>query len=313
MRSVLTGLLIMVLGLGVVEMPLAEVEMRESIRDRASRIIRFLMGDKGAREIDIVLNKAEPKTVNGRVLIRLLGDSWRGVFDGESACLYEFSRQHMKDGEKEATKGLTHDDAISAEEAFASFLPLAQELKIPMKQEEYSLRFVDVNEIPADNGKKSAKADLYGAYWHLTLSLSYEGMPCRGRRVTARISAYSGRINLFLYYPVIVPSPGERRVDRKQAVRLLKKWLEKKTYFSGPYREHRIPDDSKLRGKLVVACPNGFPDSRISHEQRISPPAASVCWEVAFEYSERGHWFPAVVWVDADTGHVIGGTQRYFP
>ncbi len=50
MRSVLTGLLFMVLGLGVVEMPLAEVEMRESIRDRASRIIRFLMGDKGARE-----------------------------------------------------------------------------------------------------------------------------------------------------------------------------------------------------------------------------------------------------------------------
>jgi len=194
-----------------------------------------------------------------------------------------------------AAKGHSIDDAITADAAWQAAQPVLAYYGLSYAREEFRFQMGDSE--PEGN-------DLYGAYWYIEYDYTYNGLPCRYNTFRVKLSAYSGTILTVHNAPIIVPKEPQQKISKTKAIEQAKAWLEERLYLKG--KQPTVDETAPDRIEEVIARPNRSyvvdgeaPEMKLTEE-------AFYCWEVPFEFIEDGNTFRRSVWVNIETGQVIG-------
>jgi hypothetical protein len=195
----------------------------------------------------------------------------------------------------------TLDQALSREKAFAAALPVLAYCKGPADMAEYDFDF-------AGNGKKPSD-NLEGCDWIIRHRYSYQGVLCLGPILTARVSAYSGRLESLTFWPPTFPNSYPLLpIAPEAAVQAAMKW-QKTSKTAGRLRATFAPDAAKNTTK-VIAWPNGG-NNRDKEPAKVPSDVARYYWRVPFSWTEERfddgvNTFNATILVDIETAEVIG-------
>ncbi len=197
------------------------------------------------------------------------------------------------------------EDAISAEEAFTVALSYLRYHGLPGAPEEYDVFFDQ-----AGGDSAAATKDLGGHSWVIHRDFTHKGVLCRGRRMVVRVCPYYARVQMLYYRPVVIPEVPVRRIAREDAVASARAWLDTHQYFEG--KEPHLTEADVGDILEVIALPNAWFNLESGSEPIEGQVRSFHCWEVPFHFTEYGgtiseHVFRARVWVNIETGEVIGG------
>ena len=190
------------------------------------------------------------------------------------------------------------DQAISKEEAFENALPLIRYCNAPVDPGEYEFWFDDEQKKPEDS--------LEHCYWRLRHHYKHEGLAYIGPVLSIRVSAYSGRVNIFNYHAPTRPEPEPATpITKAEAVQATRTWVVKRDNRTTRGRG-TVPNDA-IEKTAKVVC---FPNKRSWYSmERLRPNQSRYCWAVPFSWSEDtydgsmvGHSYAAV---EMATGQVI--------
>jgi hypothetical protein len=280
-------------------------DMDDVIKPEAEQKVTEVLQSIRGPAVDVVT--VEPAGDKGgpddNTVVELRAKSWAATINRETGELYQYGIAAEPKEEVERSRLLALEDAITGPQAFEAFVGVARALLLPTDITAYSLTFV---------GLSPQRRELYRCRWIISRDFTYQGLICRDtgrdRGIVASLSAMSGSVRVLIHKPVVVPVDEEARVDEHEAERIAAEWLARCAYFSETnHRTARLVDPSRARTRLVVACPNSYPEGIKSIAEEYSETKSYYCWEVPFESKESGHWFTSVVWVRASTGEVIGG------
>lgn len=199
-------------------------------------------------------------------------------------------------------RGRTIEDAISAEAAFEAALPILRYYGLPTSPENYTIGLGDVGQVEAPD-------DLYAALWDVSGKFQHKGVPSRWGRVRIAISAHSGSVISVRYDPLIVPREPQVRISKVEAVQSAKGWLAERKYFVD--KRPTVEEQGLERIEEVIAVPNNayLLPGEVSRAQN-DPVQSFYCWEVPFTFVEHEHTFKSYLWVNVETGEVIGAEFR---
>jgi len=128
-------------------------------------------------------------------------------------------------------------------------------------------------------------------------------VPCRGSRLRIQVGASSGILENFSYAPPIAPRQKPlKRLPKERAVEIAKEWLEKCSYFSG--KNAQVTQDLTQVAEVIAPRNDLVPNLQPVQDEDCDK--TYYCWEVPFAFVERDHAFSAWLWVNMDTGEVIG-------
>jgi hypothetical protein len=280
----------------------------EDARVRLQSFMDIVLSTDLEGSVANIFERSTPTFMNDGLLAKLQNESWILLFDALSGDPYQYSAPPVLLREAEETKFLTHDAAIPEERVFEILRPLAAELSLPLNEDAYEIKFVDMGEF---DFKENSEKDLYFCVWWITHDFHFRGLPCRdqgsGRGILIWLSAFSGRVAAVTHKPIVIPTEEERTVSVEDARTVVESWLGEQPFFTDG---SRFPDDIASKIQSVVACANDFPEEPYSVEAQFIASKSYYCWEVPFEYRAYATWLPAVAWVRAGTGEVIGGQLR---
>ena len=200
---------------------------------------------------------------------------------------------------KEDIEGKTNKDAISDDAAFSAVIPLLEYYDLPVNKSEYQIDFIDINGENED--------DLYGCSWSISYYLKLNGIPCRTRFVNISVSAAAKVIEGFIFRPVISPENTlDNAITYASARQLALDWILEQPYLTGEGLPTLTGDNNN--GIQVIA-----PEYNIlvpNESEATEQPKTYYCWEVPFTYKEFDYTPEAVVWVDIQTGEIVGGGEK---
>lgn len=189
-------------------------------------------------------------------------------------------------------------EAISVEQAFAAAVPMLTHFGLPLTFGEYDVSLVNM-------GPKSGETRLEDALWWVKKDFSHQGVPCRGCDIAIVLSPFSGKLLMLGYDPPIIPQAPVKRITKMEATENARIWLEANKYI-GP--SNPVVDSGALDEiKYVIALPNDFGIPVHEAEPEEGPVKSFYCWEVPFYYTQDDNTFEARIWVNVETGQVIGG------
>lgn len=294
----------------------AEELLSETAKVRVGRIMQALAearadGEPLVQDNLDIYSVSLQETVKGRPVLDLQAEYWSVDAAGDTGEVYCYSRNEMFNEEKDRAGVLTQSNALSEDAALKIFLPLAAQLGHSLKREDCDIRFADYQSHEKET-LPELERNLEGCVWEIRCNFTYEGISCPERQLVVVISATSGRVNLIVNKPVVVPATESRNLTREQAVEIAISWFAHQPYFTNSRgRNASIRDGAVEKTQWAIACPNSFLNGRQSSAERFVGPVSYYCWEVPFEYEVPSegepHSVKAVIWVDADGGEVIGG------
>ncbi len=213
----------------------------------------------------------------------------------DGSTVYSYSRRNRFTGED--VSGKTHADAISATDAFTAIIPLLAYLGLSTSQSDYEIAFSDIG--------GETHNDLQGCTWGVRQTIHVNGVLCRSCIFLGRVSAASGAIFSFRYWPIIPQeNTSTATISYAEARQTAINWLATQIYLTGA--SPTLTGDENNGQQVIAPNINGFDISNLLEEQTEST-KTYYCWEVPFEWTERGdHTVPGVVWIDVETGAVIG-------
>jgi hypothetical protein len=180
-------------------------------------------------------------------------------------------------------------ELISESQAWETCKPFLAYLGIEQERATYDLKL-----LRDDSGRD---------FWFLSRDFVYEEIPCRGSRLRMQIAASRGVIENFYYAPPF-PPPNKplRKLSKESAIETATKWLAKSMYFGE--KSAKVTEDL-AQVVEVIAPPNDLvPDLAPLGNEDSSK--MRYCWEVPFDFEEGGHPLSDWLWVDVETGRVIG-------
>lgn len=191
---------------------------------------------------------------------------------------------------EEVPVGLTKDNAIPKEKAMSTARSLLKELGVDVDFEDKKTQYQDSIE--------ETSGDLKGGEWVLRGILKYKDIPYFGSGVRVSVSAFSGNVLMYSYRPMGPPPESmESKINVDQASEAVTSFLAKKS-TGGPAMEMKgLP-------QLVIAYPNNF-WTRTSPGPLTPAEKPRLCWLVNTQPGGGGS--PLLVYVDAQTGQVVGG------
>ena len=255
---------------------------------------------------DIITIKVNKMTIKSGIFCSSIGLPYRmiSVNDGaynirislDGTTIYFFNQKGWSSSETDIVEGKGHADAISETNAFTFAIPLLNYLGFPTQKDDYKIVF-------CDNAYKTTSSveDLWGASWLISKDLYSNGKRCRGRYLTVIISAASGKIVSFIHKPVIHPQNTMNvQVTYASAQQAALAWLTAAPYFTG---KSPTINTSNTQGEVVIAQKEGSSQENTLCEDAIS---TYYCWEVNFDFIENEKSNPGKIWVNVETGEVIG-------
>jgi hypothetical protein len=294
----------------------AEELLSETAKVQVGRIMQALAEARADGEPPVqdnldVYSVSLQETVKGRPVLDLQAEYWSVDAAGDTGEVYCYSRNEMFNEEKDRAGVLTQSNALTEDAALKIFLPLAARLGHSLRREDCDIRFADYQSHEKET-LPELERNLEGCVWEIRCNFTYKGIPCPERQLVVVISATSGRVNLIVNKPVVLPATEGENVTKEQAVQISAFRFANQPYFTHARgRNARIREGASEKARWVIACPNTFLDGKQSSAERYVGPVAYYCWEVPFDYEvigeEQPELFNAVVWVDADGGKVIGG------
>ncbi len=224
----------------------------------------------------------------------LTADATYDVWVSENAsAIYGYARRGMFVNEN--LEGKTTADAISEDRAFATIVPVLNYLDLSTAKSDYHIDFQDMG--------GGAGNSLEGCFWSVSREMALNEKPCRTRTFIGVVAAASETVYIVRYSPSIPPENQLNVVITYQAARqAAQDWLAEEPYFTvaSPIL---LDDDGE--GEQVIAPQQNF--FAIDEEEQTSPTATYYSWEIPFEWTEWGDaQFNGVVWVDIETGEVVG-------
>ncbi len=215
--------------------------------------------------------------------------------DGEK--VYRFTHNRWGCNELHLVEGKTHDDAISETEAFASVVPLLSYLGFSTEQNEYEIEFKDT----AYQTDQRIN-DLWGARWYIRKAFSLDGIKCRSRYLTIIVSAASGAVVGFHHNPVIPPENTLNPiVPYSAAEQIALAWITAHPYFAEA--NPTIAADSSQEQIVIAQKYDFYGESMVG---RTVPISTYYSWVVIFDFVEFGRAYQCGVWVNIETGEVVG-------
>jgi|GEM_PF-2190405 len=213
--------------------------------------------------------------------------------------IYSFSENRWSSSETALVEGKGHQDAISETDAFTSAIPLLDYFGFSTQKHDYKMVF-------RDNAHKTTSSveDLWGASWDIRKDLNFNGILCRGRYVLVIISAASGKIVSFLHKPVIEPQNTMNvEITYAAAQQVALAWLMTAPHFTG---KSPTINTTNTQGEIVIAPKKDISQENTSCEDAEDAIVTYYCWEVDFNFLENEKSNPGKIWVNVETGEVIG-------
>ncbi len=281
-------------GLGEEPMNLPYVGKETLAPELEIELVRFLRKAVGTEVRTVRVLKREvasPDDRAGNVRIQvnedIASEDYKIKIHSENATVLSCSASNWPE-----IKGMTIEDSISAEEAFGTAVPYLEYYDLSLERDQYRIVLEDLGE------------DREGS-WSIWGKFSHEGRPCRDRGVNVMVSAYSNHVQLFVYKPMEIPVQPTRRISKEQAVKSAEAWTKTLNYFEG--KEPRFTGIKMSDIVEVIASPN----RKYIREAEAEPPEGEIqsfyCWEVPFAFTDHQHEFRRRLWVNIETGVVIGG------
>jgi len=294
---------------------IATAQLSERAAKRMDRFVDIVDGKDSVGEGATSprgMYEVEPKgIIAGRPLNKVRGDGWIALVAGDTGQVYSFGRKHFFNDEKSEASALKKADALSREAAFKAVLPLLKDFSLSENIEDYTL---NLEERVGSFSVPEEERSLHDYLWAIRRYFSYEGVPCRERRLSVLISPLSGKVVSVDYWPMVLPANEKdenKIISRQNALGVTTEWVSQEPYFLHVGRAARVADDAVDDIAMVVACPRPYPHPEgYRKETRYVGTEAYYCWEVPFEFKEAGHLFEGVAWVRVDNSAVIGWRDR---
>jgi hypothetical protein len=134
--------------------------------------------------------------------------------------------------------------------------------------------------------------------WLVRSHYKHNEYPCELKGTSIQLSAYTGKLQMFLYRPVIPPDSLEVKISRKKALKKASKY--KKTL---PELERYFP--TKFADLEIIHPPDVLMDRNNYVSARL--PYTHLCWVIRFPSRASHHDPSALVYIDAETGEPRGG------
>lgn len=212
----------------------------------------------------------------------------------DDSTIYHFSKSNWMSLEADSVRGKTHTDRISEDEAFTAVVPLLAYFGCPTEKSSYEAAFIDT-------AAESNREDLYGANWTFRREISHNGIPCRTRYFITSVSAASGNIVMFYNWLKILPlNTNNSQVSFTTAQQIALAWLMAEPYFAN---KSPTIDTSNTQGQIVIAPKqNCVTDTDLLREALTT----YYSWEVLYTYIDDGQIVPMRIWINVETGEVVG-------
>jgi hypothetical protein len=132
-------------------------------------------------------------------------------------------------------------------------------------------------------------------YWSISWQRRFQGIPYRGQSANVMLRAETGQLfGLSLVYPSPPPTSGSTTVSQVQAQAIAATFLVGKS----------VPTVTFNSSQLEIVQPNTFWQNGNDDAQ---PNVANVAWTNLFDVSSSSQGAQYSVWVDAQSGSVVGG------
>jgi hypothetical protein len=132
--------------------------------------------------------------------------------------------------------------------------------------------------------------------WHLHKTLEYQGIPGAGL-IKFSISAVTGNILNFVHAPALIPQSFSVKLSEKEAIESARDLVNELDKYGGV-----------LKAQLRIVFPNNFLDENVSRPRIETKP--TISWVVSVH--DNGDT-PLVVFIDAESGALLGGVTRSGP
>jgi hypothetical protein len=213
----------------------------------------------------------------------------------DGSIIYRYMSDSLFADEEDTIKGKTLEDAISDDEAFSAAVPILEFYELPTEKSEYQMDLIDpFSEI---------RGDLFGSEWFIEKEIKLNGIPCRTRAIYIGISAASKKIVDFEYYPIIPPENTlDNAITYASAQRKAWRWILVH-FLTWP----ALTGDANAG--IQVIAPNLNRLKSVYDE--TEPTKTFYCWEVPFTWKQWESTLNGVVWVNLQTGEIVGSDQVY--
>ena len=228
------------------------------------------------------------------LVTEILVDRSSVAFSADGVCLFFRAGIYSESGSESKTVA----QAISKEKAFEYALPVIRYCNAPLDLGEYECWF--------DNEGKKLEDSLERCRWRFRHRYKHENLAYIGPTLSITVSAYSGRLDLFIYRAPTPPRPEPSTpISMEDAAQITQAWITKKDNKTTRGRGSLARDTVEKTVK-VVCLPNTQSGKDIT---RMRPLEARYCWGVPFTWMEDtfdgsrvGESYAAV---DMETGEII--------
>jgi len=188
------------------------------------------------------------------------------------------------------------DTELTDEEAWRTCLPALDYYHVAPERKEFIM----------SHRKRGAEALIA-----FTKRYEYKDLACRQAFLNVAVSARKGKVREVEYQPPRIPTekPVEN-IPKEEAVRHATDFLRNNWYLGG--LSPKVTQEDRRLVQKVIAPPNKLfvlPPKEFVR-QGVNWSESRYSWEVPFEYQEGARTFQSVLWVDIETGEVIGGSGK---
>ncbi|NLV45115.1 MAG: hypothetical protein GXY07_11520 [Candidatus Hydrogenedentes bacterium] len=224
----------------------------------------------------------------------VVNNKYTSYISVDCLTIYHYSNSNWMTLEADSVRGKTHADRISEDEAFTSIVPLLAHFSCPTEKSSFEAVF-------RDTAVESNREDLFGACWTFRREILHNGIPCRTRYFSISVSAASGNIIMFDNCTKILPlNTNNSQVSFTAAQQIAFAWLMAEPYFAN---KSPTIDTSNTQGQIVIAPKrNWVTDTDLLSEALTT----YYSWEVLYTYIEDGQIIPTRIWINVETGEVVG-------
>ena len=197
----------------------------------------------------------------------------------------------------------TSEDAISDDDAFSVVVPLLEYFGLPTDKSKYRITFVD--------NADEVEDDLFGSSWSIIHYMKLNGIPCRKRILNISVCAAEKEVQSFFYRPIIPPENTlDGAIPYASARQLALDWFAKQPSLTVGGLPTIIDDanNSTHKGTQVIAPVYNIFSTSVS--RLTEQPKTYYCWEVPFAWVDFTHIHNVVVWVNIQTGEIVGAGEQ---
>lgn len=214
----------------------------------------------------------------------------------DGTAVYGYTKKDMFSGEN--LNGKTNADAISEEYAFNAIGPVLNYLDLSTSKSDYYMSFRDMGTEGDEDD------DLWGCMWIIRKEMELNGIPCRGRGFSGSVSGASQTVNIFRYLPTIMPeNQSNVVVSYTEARQNALNWLQEHPYFetASPF----LVGDENTGVQVIAPQHQMF---ELNEAEQTEATKTYYCWEIYFSWTEYNNDFNGVIWVNIDTGEIVGAS-----